>query len=542
MYTTEYIGKKPEKFVSLDWIDIDDLKSFLGAQAHPTPATVNIPLPASPLPNPYGAPMVEEGRASVMDRENLNALSVDFQVIRSLLPPSPTSHDASSMAVASDDEMTDSELDNNDPEAGWVPSDTKWLDRNLTSDSWTNTHKVMAKLTVERIERLTGIPSIWPVPEKLTAFLIDRTKLMESGEELKDGDGNLRTIDALIKNKDQDSWASNTGKGDTSPMVVYTPGGKPIESRRARLDCKVQGGFACRNVNPVLMEGERRGMSTESRDAIRRAQGHDRQNAGSSAEALAIESPGHPDATYAVVCTHAGTKKDHMYFALPSEIDPKIFARVFARCTVSAEDIPSCATIVSPSTGRKGKCRYPHIIDGQTHEYKIKQYKCKAKRTIYLPKDPSIRLALVYNHAEHAHSHPMPVFRKLDYETKAVFKGCIKAFGVVGATVPKVDLGKLFFSASTKLKLNGLTPGKFSTALNSNTTKRKIIRETKLEEFPDGVDLKGASRLFHDDQLKSINEKYYHRLIRTVHGKFFMVGAFKDLLEIANDAGVKSVA
>lgn len=61
--------------------------------------------------------------------------------------------------------------------------------------------QITKKKKVERIEYLTEPPSFWPIRAGLhqTAFVLD----LRSGgpnSEYRDADGNLRTMDALIKN------------------------------------------------------------------------------------------------------------------------------------------------------------------------------------------------------------------------------------------------------------------------------------------------------------------------------------------------------
>ncbi|KAF7337426.1 hypothetical protein MSAN_02269100 [Mycena sanguinolenta] len=68
--------------------------------------------------------------------------------------------------------------------------------------------------------------------------------------------GDLCTPDALIKNKDNDSWEGGTGSADSSVWVTFEPGADPIQCRRSRLKCK--GAFACERVDPRLLERQTR--------------------------------------------------------------------------------------------------------------------------------------------------------------------------------------------------------------------------------------------------------------------------------------------
>ncbi|KAF7344306.1 hypothetical protein MVEN_01722200 [Mycena venus] len=78
-------------------------------------------------------------------------------------------------------------------------SDLQWLDRNLSSRVFIGPLQVTAEVVVQRVEYLTDLQSLYPIPETPTAFVVD----------LQDPKFNIfkkGTPDALIKNKDNDSW------------------------------------------------------------------------------------------------------------------------------------------------------------------------------------------------------------------------------------------------------------------------------------------------------------------------------------------------
>jgi hypothetical protein len=92
----------------------------------------------------------------------------------------------------------------------------------------------------------------------------------------------------------------------------------------------------------------------------------------------------------------------------------------------------------------------------------------------------------------------MPPLAKPTLGGKEVWKTCVKASGIVGATVAKVDNGtahltypfapcdSFYFSAtSTALILAGKTP------LYSKRVKGDVIRGMKSEQFPHGLDETG---------------------------------------------------
>jgi hypothetical protein len=69
----------------------------------------------------------------------------------------------------------------------------------------------------------------------------------------------------------------------------------------------------------------------------------------------------------------------------------------------------------------------------------MKRRVCPASRTIYVPMDTSIRMAVVIPDHTQPHNHPMPLFLKVSQEAKAHYSELTLASGLLGATVKKVD-------------------------------------------------------------------------------------------------------
>jgi hypothetical protein len=70
---------------------------------------------------------------------------------------------------------------------------------------------------------------------------------------------------------------------------------------------------------------------------------------------------------------------------------------------------------------------------------------CTAYMTIYVPVDPNTRLACVVLDASKPHTHPMPPLAKLSLDVDKVYRKCVRAAGVLGTTVQKVDDGAYFY-------------------------------------------------------------------------------------------------
>ncbi|KAG6822148.1 hypothetical protein H0H92_015062, partial [Tricholoma furcatifolium] len=99
--------------------------------------------------------------------------------------------------------------------------------------------------------------------------------------------GQLLSADALIKNKDQDSWTGGSGGGakDSKPMFdIFT--GEPIPCRRSHLQCS--GFHACSEIDPKLLEFERYELDSSTLEAVIAAQVKSRMEEANTAEKLAV--------------------------------------------------------------------------------------------------------------------------------------------------------------------------------------------------------------------------------------------------------------
>ncbi|KAJ6606692.1 hypothetical protein B0H10DRAFT_2228608 [Mycena sp. CBHHK59/15] len=152
--------------------------------------------------------------------------------------------------------------------------------------------------------------------------------------------------------------------------------------------------------------------------------------------------------------------------------------------------------------------------------------------------DPSIRKALIVHPGNIAHNHPIPAFKKVSHEHKAIYKKCIQAAGCVGATVAKVDNARS--SSFDKAASRGKKPGEFAAALQSSTAKQKLVHETKLEAYPEGLGIKGAFQLFFEDLKKGVDERYIQRIAFEKDGGVIILTCLASLMRLLDDAGVTS--
>ncbi|KAJ6573309.1 hypothetical protein B0H10DRAFT_2199442 [Mycena sp. CBHHK59/15] len=446
--------------------------------------------------------------------------------------------------------------------------------------------RITTNVTVQRVEYLDQIPSIFPIPEIPTAFVVD---LQDPKFDLVDNSGKLYTVDALIKNKDNDSWSGGTGRADSKVLVTFEAGQPAILCRRSRLDCK--GSYACKHVDPALLNVVRRDLNPATQDAVFAAQRETRRQEGKSPEQRVTEflqiirghkctarlangakchgiavlrnkkqkSRGH---SFWLGCSgwtpeSASSCPKHRSIPIPDDVDQDLFLTGFngqPLVTDDSKDTAACSAIVHPNSGLKtGKCPHTHIIDGQPHTNSpIVKHPCSASRTIYVPVDENIRKALIVHKGNIAHNHPMPALKKVSYELKVSYQKCIQAVGCVGATVAKVDNGADFFklsapsqtedapAPSTKLLLGGKKPGEFAPALQSNAAKGKMLHTAKVNTYPEGLGVEGAFKLFFNDLKKPVHERYIQRVVAMPDGGVMILTCLAALMKLLDDSGVTS--
>ncbi|KAJ6514662.1 hypothetical protein DFH09DRAFT_1373939 [Mycena vulgaris] len=307
---------------------------------------------SSPLPALTASKLPRDASSAVTGSTDSAHGTTGFRTSSPLPPsdfPSDTSYAVTDLDNDSSDE-SDSETHND-----LHRSDTLWQDPGLSSEVRIGEFRVTQEVTVQRLEYLTALPSIIPIPEIPTGFVID---LHHPKFDIRNKHGKLRTVDALIKNADNDSWKGNTGTGDSRVMVTFGPGEKPICCRRSRLQCK--GAFVCERIDERLLNVVRRDLDPASRDAVFAAQRQTRSEEGTTAERRVTEflqvirtqkcsavgangvrcdgvpilktkkqtSRGHD---FYVACS--GSKKEskekHRSWAIPDDVDEALFVRGF---------------------------------------------------------------------------------------------------------------------------------------------------------------------------------------------------------------------
>ncbi|KAF7371564.1 hypothetical protein MVEN_00011700 [Mycena venus] len=79
--------------------------------------------------------------------------------------------------------------------------------REVTAFSFTSD----ARTSVEQIEYLSELPTLWPVPRVRTAFVLD---LSDPKFNILDENGSFIPVDVLVSGQDNDSWKGSSGAAD----------------------------------------------------------------------------------------------------------------------------------------------------------------------------------------------------------------------------------------------------------------------------------------------------------------------------------------
>ncbi|KAJ7794014.1 hypothetical protein B0H14DRAFT_3558479 [Mycena olivaceomarginata] len=597
LFSPTYIKYNPGQFLDHDWVNINLFREYLqrtgqtpvpDASSTPSSASVRIKIEAraplvpdvvkaepevitvQPAAGNVKMRTLNEGGREVLEllsesEPDDNDEASDLEVMEVLkhtsrsssaapLPPSDLHHfgelqDTGAATTASSDDG-----DNTDDDDALMESDTVWQDDG-TSFVRTGTFRPTVKVTVERMEYRDGPASIYPIPRIPTGFVIDLSK---EEYHLRDPKTNeLYTIDTIIRNADNDSWETGSGR---SAMVTFAPGEAPIACRRARSLCR--GCTACDQLDPALRNVVRFELDPALRDAIIIAQQETRRREGNTpeerasifikiircAKCFAVNSNGRKcEGGPILKAKPQGTSRGHQYFvgcsgwtpkfqkghrthSIPDHVNENLVAKALAGLPLAGDltkDTPLCSAIIHPHTGLKKKyCRsvfslsrhsrtdlliHAHIVKGMNVRGNIQSYRCFATRSIYVPKDVSIRKALII-HNDTGHNHPMPTLTKAAFGHKDIYR-----------------------------LLNGKTPGGHAPPLHNTRIKQDILHVEKLKRYPNGLGVDAILPIFETERLtKPLPERYIHSYITTQKGEIIILTFVPYLLKLLDDPGVTS--
>ncbi|KAJ7737454.1 hypothetical protein DFH07DRAFT_779367 [Mycena maculata] len=389
-----------------------------------------------------------------------------------------------------------------DGDSGLFESETVWYNP-IKSYARTGDFEITQKNKhIKRIEYIDRLPSIIPQFWERTVIVVNLSdpKFLIKNPTTKE----LYTVDHLIRNA--------VTMTPTSPMEAVRAAPQPMSPlcpAKPLLSVDVLVAFAKAHMH--LLAVTRYEVHPASRDAILTAQADQRRTDRNTPEqkaaifkemvsnmkCTAIDSNGTMcKGTPMMKLKPSGKSRRHEYFlacsgwtrnfqkghrthAIDDQVGENLLAKPFAGQLMSTDhhvDTRPCSRLIHPNIGLKQQfCSHAHIVDGKQVKAQIRRYPCTAKHSIYVPTDPSIRMALIIQNNT-GHNHPMLPLTKPSITTKKVYLDCVESNGVVGAT-----------GAKTRLILKGKIPTAFAPALASKRVKRDIIRHAKAEKFPGGL-------------------------------------------------------
>ncbi|KAF8136057.1 hypothetical protein K438DRAFT_2121651 [Mycena galopus ATCC 62051] len=455
---------------------------------------------------------------------------------------------------------SDVEAENYD-DSDLTESDTVWMD---DGKSFLRTGKIRPtqKVTVHRMEYRDGLAAVYPIHRIRTGIVVD---LNDEKYWLRDPTTKeVFSLNSIIFNADNDGWDWGGGGSRAKARVTFAPGEDAIDCRRISSTCK--GAYACAVVRFEL--------DPAPHNAIIAAQQETRRREGNTPEGRvilfvkivrdvkcgAVDSNGNkcrggpvlkpkPHGTSRghqlfVGCSGWTLQQSHRTHSIPDQVDENLVANALGGRPLTddpSKDTPACSGIIHPHIGLKKKaCSHAHVVNGMQVQGQIRNYPCPATRSMYIPKDPSIRKVLVV-HNETGHNHPMPALSKVSFALKDTYRECIEDYGILGATVAKVDNGMDCSSAINEMELDGKTPATHAPPLHNKRVKRDILHTEKIKKYPNGLGIDAIYLMYRAEELtKPFPELYIHSYIKTKNGEIIILTFVPYLLKLLDDPGVTS--
>ncbi|KAJ7925403.1 hypothetical protein B0H13DRAFT_2314617 [Mycena leptocephala] len=452
----------------------------------------------------------------------------------------------------------------------WLPSDTIWLDKNVSSDVYIppEPFPVTKNQKVVRLEHVHGIPSQFPVPRVPTAYIINFSSVRDA---YKNADGEVMKLETILKDKDCHAWDGTPGErqANRAPKVnrqLFAALGHfgHVQCRQARQLC--QGVMFCPFIDPVLIDVERYELDPHAPDTVNNAQIVQRLNQGSIIQDKAIC---YVNAVNAMKCTGTDTAgsacggyqvlkqavkasampftrvsslnqiqelpsgrkyyfacsnrsnswKNHSGIQIPPDVDEDLCVRLFRGESIIDGTLEStsepCSRIIGSGSGKKGKskCPFPHLKEGKAYTPAMVKCNGDAATAILVPLDEeSIPIAIVIPKHLCPHTHLPPPATRVPTDVRLLYERVVHAYGISIATVNKVEQGESNFAASpSTIEIMGAAPGLVHPSILNVSTKQTIITALKRREpGGDKSGWEGLFDLYKADQAKEPRQRYIH--------------------------------
>ncbi|KAJ6545678.1 hypothetical protein B0H19DRAFT_1380185 [Mycena capillaripes] len=441
---------------------------------------------------------------------NQSALDWDSDLVGTYFPESSLQPDSDIKGSSSDDGHTPYELtpDEIDVVIGpatatvtsssardswpWRESAIIWTDPGVSSKvvDFPDGFPITAKTRVFHIELVNGIPSQFPIPEELTAFIVCADTL--------DAEDKRKTIDAILKDYDPHSYSGSTGsRREPDAFVIGSLFGLDPSVRVAcrRVEAKCGGVVACESLDAAflnapcrfpdplyrqtLIEAEMRTRELQDTSTVGRVLTFERSLQSFSCKAILADGSSCKGTAlmvrakkrirnkdYVIVCSQqdkpcAQGSGRHTVLAILDHIDEDILFKVLNRQPIVENH----------------DAAYNHMKDGLSFKAKIIALACKAIYHAYCPWEdrfPTLSHTAVVIPTLTPHTHPPPPENKINQTVARLYMECARKLGS-SATPARVD------RAPTTIALLGTTPALFHPALANRDIRLRLIQRVKEE-------------------------------------------------------------
>ncbi|KAJ7110858.1 hypothetical protein C8R44DRAFT_883329 [Mycena epipterygia] len=372
----------------------------------------------------------------------------------------------------------------------WRESAIVWTDPGVLSSKvvdFPDGFPITAKTRVFHIELVNGIPSQFPIPEELTAFIVCADTL--------DAEDKRKTIDAILKDYDPHSYSGSTGsRREPDAFVIGSLFGLDPSVRVAcrRVEAKCGGVVACESLDAAFLNAPRRFPDPLYRQTLIEAEMRTRelQDTSTVGRVLTFERSLQSFSCKAILTDGSTCKGTALMVRAKKRIRNKDYviacsqqdkpcAQGSGRHTVLAildhidEDILFKVLNRQPIVENHDTA-YNHMKDGLSFKAKIIALPCKAIYHAYCPWEdrfPALSHTAVVISTLTPHTHPPPPENKINQTVARLYMECARS----SATPARVD------RAPTTIALLGMTPALFHPALANRDIRLRLIQRVKEE-------------------------------------------------------------
>ncbi|KAJ7189957.1 hypothetical protein GGX14DRAFT_607445 [Mycena pura] len=396
---------------------------------------------------------------------------------------------------------------------------------------------------IERIIPVTEAPSTWNIPRDAAVYRLDLTALKK---QLQLPSGEIMTIDAFIKQQDQESWGHGSGGHKAGDVWVHGFSDNPEErvwARRVNSHCN--GVKICELVSDELFadcqryaSDEEQGMRlwTHELDAnereaasggkillrfyaiVHRAKCKKKDCQGKPTLILLRNRPNQHGKVYFVGCSDFNPSEPymHLYLPIPPNVDESQFKFVLENngCLPIGLEVPNSDSCVLSTHPRLGltTCPYGHSRDGTALIAKMVARPCPAEMIILVPCEhkgtppPAWTEYMAMVLLRNFHNHPEHALTKPTMEDKQKLLSVLDDVGVEGMTVQR-----LLNDPRTIAAYGGERLAKESPAFASSRVLNDFITAQKKAKYPHGMGWEGV--LHHMGRELALSDRYIHAAI-----------------------------